>query len=97
VRTPGGRSSRVGQSRRREQRASASVIPRRPSPSRSTPTISPDDRITERLIVEVYCPRAWEGLDDYVDELKDALNQLDLPFDYEYALRVDQLEQLGRA
>jgi hypothetical protein len=33
-----------------------------------------------RVAVEVYCPRAWEGLDDYVDELKDALNQLDLPW-----------------
>lgn len=45
------------------------------------------------LAVEVYCPREWEGLAELMDELKDAVKNLDLPFDYEFAVRADQLER----
>jgi hypothetical protein len=43
------------------------------------------------LAVEVYCPRVWEGLAYLLDDLKDLLKNLDLPYEYEFAARAEQL------
>jgi hypothetical protein len=45
------------------------------------------------LAVEVYCPRAREGLDELLDEFTDVLKNLDLAFDFRFEVRVDQLER----
>jgi len=44
------------------------------------------------VAVEVYCPRAWEGLSDLLDDLKDVIKNLDVPYDYAFKVRIEQLE-----
>lgn len=44
------------------------------------------------IAVEVYAPREWEGLAALMDELADVQN-LDLPLDFSFAVRVEQLER----
>lgn len=46
------------------------------------------------IAVEVYAPREWEGLTGLMDNLLDAVKNFDLPFDYSFAVRVEQLEKL---
>jgi hypothetical protein len=45
------------------------------------------------IAVEVYAPLEWEGLGELMDELTSALKNLDLPLDYRFEARVEQLEQ----
>jgi hypothetical protein len=45
------------------------------------------------VAVEVYCPREWEGLCE-LDDLRVALKNLDVAFDYEFEVRVGQLKRL---
>jgi hypothetical protein len=45
------------------------------------------------IAVEVYAPREWEGLTGLMDNLLDAVKNLDLPFDYSFAVRVEQLQK----
>jgi hypothetical protein len=47
------------------------------------------------VAVEVYCPRAWEGLADFFDDFKDVLKNLDLPYDYEFEVHVEQLRHFA--
>jgi hypothetical protein len=49
------------------------------------------------MAVEVYCPRQWEGLDDFVDDLKDGLKNLDIGFNYEFRADISQLEHFNGA
>src|SRR6267143_1536738 len=44
------------------------------------------------VAVEVYCPRAWEELAQVHDDLNDFLQNLDLPYDYEFAVAMKQLD-----
>ena len=39
--------------------------------------------------VEVYAPRYWEGLEDFVDELRLCLMHLDVPYDYSCRVKID--------
>lgn len=41
--------------------------------------------------VEVYCPRAWEGLSLFGEESVRLLKDLDLAFDYEFEIRAEQM------
>ena len=44
------------------------------------------------VAVEVYCPRQWEALGE-LDEFAVALKNLDVAYDYDYEVRVGQLER----
>ncbi|MGH2792552.1 MAG: hypothetical protein ACRDJ0_16410 [Actinomycetota bacterium] len=46
------------------------------------------------VAVEVYHPLEWEGLSALTDNLMEALKNLDVPLDYRFEVRVDQLEHL---
>jgi hypothetical protein len=45
------------------------------------------------IAVEVYAPHEWGGLAELMDELTSAVKNLDLPLDYRFEARVEQLEQ----
>lgn len=45
------------------------------------------------IAVEVYAPLEWEGLGELMDELTSGVENLDLPFDYRFEARVEQLAQ----
>jgi len=45
------------------------------------------------IAVEVYAPLEWEGLGELMDELTSGVKNLDLPFDYRFEARVEQLAQ----
>lgn len=49
------------------------------------------------VAVEVYTPVEWEGLDELLDELSSSLKNLDLPLDYRFEARIEQLEQFDAA
>jgi hypothetical protein len=49
------------------------------------------------IAVEVYTPLEWEGLDQLMDELSSPIKNLDLPLDYRFEVRVEQLEQFDAA
>ncbi len=49
------------------------------------------------LAVEVYCPRAWEGLAYLFDDLKDVLKNLDRPYEYDFAVSLQQLVHIAGA
>jgi hypothetical protein len=49
------------------------------------------------IAVEVYTPLEWEGLDQLMDELSSRIKNLDLPLDYRFEVRVEQLEQFDAA
>lgn len=38
--------------------------------------------------IEVYAPRYWEGLEDFVDELRLCLMHLDVPYDYCFSVKI---------
>ena len=52
---------------------------------------------TLAIAVEVYAPLKWEGLDELMDELSSGIKNLDLPLDYRFEARVEQLEQFDSA
>jgi hypothetical protein len=43
--------------------------------------------------IEVYAPRYWEGLEDFVDELRLCLMHLDVPYDYCSKIKIDLSRQ----
>lgn len=43
--------------------------------------------------IEVYAPRYWEGLEDFVDELRLCLMHLDVPYDYCCRIKTDLYHQ----
>lgn len=45
------------------------------------------------IAVEVYTPRTAEGLDLFTDELLDVFKNLDLPLDFHFEIRADQLHR----
>jgi hypothetical protein len=45
------------------------------------------------IAVEVYAPLEWEGLGELMDDLTSGLKNLDLPLDYRFEARVEQLAQ----
>lgn len=45
------------------------------------------------IAVEVYTPRTTEGLDLLTDELIDQVKNLDVPLDFKFEIRVDQLDR----
>jgi hypothetical protein len=45
------------------------------------------------IAVEVYAPLEWEGLGELMDELTSGVKNLDLPIDYRFEARVEQLAQ----
>jgi len=47
--------------------------------------------------VEVYAPLEWEGLNELTDELSSGVKNLDLPLDYRFEARVEQLRQFDAA
>lgn len=63
--------------------------------TRGTRTV-PDLLLAEdgrQIAVEVYLPQVWEGLAEYRDDLTDAAKNLDVPFDYEFEVRIEQLHE----
>lgn len=46
------------------------------------------------VAVEVYHPVEWEGLSALTDELTEVLKNLDVPLDYRFEIKVEQLEHL---
>lgn len=56
--------------------------------------VTPDIAATRgdfRARVEVYAPRTWEGLFDFVDDAKDWLLHLDEPYDYDFSFEMRHL------
>ncbi|MGH9892034.1 MAG: hypothetical protein ACREA0_08645, partial [bacterium] len=49
------------------------------------------------IAVEVYCPREWEGLAELTEALIEGLKNLDLAFDYRFAINVEQLDRFDQA
>ena len=45
-------------------------------------------------VVEVYCPRIWEGMDHFLDELRLSLLNMDVPYDFKADIAIDPLRQL---
>lgn len=46
-------------------------------------------------LVEVYAPRTWEGLEDFVEDGKDWLKHLDEPYDYDFGFHLSHLRLFG--
>lgn len=46
-------------------------------------------------VVEVYCPRAWPGLAEYTDTIRDRVKNLDRDIDFEFRIEHEQLERFG--
>ncbi len=61
-----------------------------------------DDRVADilavrnglKVVLEVYCPRVFEGIDEFDDEVNGALINVDLPWDYDYRIDFDVAEHL---
>lgn len=45
------------------------------------------------VVVEVYCPRTREGLDQFMDRLMHEIKDLDRSFDYQFEINVEQLHR----
>lgn len=45
----------------------------------------------QKLSLEVYCPRDFEGYEEFKDNLRHAIFHLDERFDYDYAISIEQI------
>jgi hypothetical protein len=45
------------------------------------------------VVVEVYCPRTREGLDQFMDRLMHEVKDLDRSFDYRFEVNIEQLHR----